>query len=424
MEEATLTAMGSTGTQSSLGTLRSLADEVAVKDYLASHVNDGFASSAYWGATGEVPPREPDDIAGKKPHRFEMEIERKLVPFPEDKTSLPQTLDYTLIGFHRLKGDGSEGQPQLNAAQLHALESGEATLGVDAAGGKKPRLMETTTTQNRTIGKGVFDPDVLDALRKGNEDVEASTREREGLKGAPFETFEPDPYRPSSWEHCDMSGIDPSSYRVTEVDPNDPDGKNKLAVYKSRYNLVEKEGPVRRHKTTKMLERERNVDEGLLKETVKDMNTNALPEGYQTWSASQWMSTTHDCHAPYDIPGAAETNGRYATFPLPRTYHTLTPAHEETVLSLSQKHMMRHNGKWATEYSDSFMNRFNKAEINKDYSKKSIFDIQQGTYTMHHSAHHPRDDTATGETYTPSQIVPGQYNTMTQQPLHARNALN
>ncbi|KAH9586193.1 hypothetical protein LSM04_009492 [Trypanosoma melophagium] len=423
MNETTL--QKGTVTQNSLGTLKSISEDAAVKEFLASHIKDGFASSAYWGATGEVPPREPDDIAGRKPHRFEMEISRKLVPFPEDKTSLPRTMDYTLIGLHRLKGDGSEAKPQLNAAQLRALEGTVTALdGGDTTGGMKPRLMETTTTQNRTIGKGTFDPNVLDALRKGEEDMDCAAKNRDDLKGLPLGTTLPDPYRPTSWDYCDMSGIDPSSYWVMQKDPNDPQSGYKVPVYKSRYNLVEKEGPIRREKTATMLQREKNVDKDSLKQKMEDMSANSLPKGYQPWSASELMSTTHDCHAPYDVAGAATSNDRHATAPLPRTYHTLTSAHEETVSQLTQRRLMRHDGTWGTEYSDAFMDRFAQAEVNKDYSKRSIFDIRYGTYTMHHSAHHPRNDTSTGKNYTPSQIVPGQYTTMTQQPHHARNVAN
>ncbi|EKF38505.1 hypothetical protein MOQ_001286 [Trypanosoma cruzi marinkellei] len=418
------TPLGGTETGSSIGNQKSLSNSGSLKDFLASRIRDGFASSAYWGATGEVPPREPNDVAGRKPHAFEMEINKKLVPFPEDKTSLPRTLDYTLVGLHRLKGDGSEIKPQLNAAQARFLETSSNSLEGDTNGGKKPHLMETTTTQNRTIGKGKFDPDVLDALSKGLEDLEDSSKKRDHLKNMPLEGPAPNQYRPTSWDYCDMSGIDPSSYWVTKMDPNAPGGDGLLPVYKSRYNLVEKEGPVRREKTTTMLEQGRNVDKGLLKDTMKEMNTKLLPEGYQPWSANEWMSTTHDYHAPYDVAEAAAANGRSATIPLPRTYHSLSPAHEQTVLSLSQRHMMRHSGNWATEYSDSYLNRFDQAEVNKEHSKRSIFDIRYGTYTMHHSAHHPRDNTATGEMYTPSQVVPGQYTTMSQQPLHARNALS
>ncbi|RNF11639.1 hypothetical protein TraAM80_00835 [Trypanosoma rangeli] len=416
------TRLGDTQSLGPVGTQKSLSDSVSVKECLLSRIKDGFASSAYWGATGEVPPREPDDVARKKPHTFEMEISKKLVPFPEEKTSLPRTLDYTHVGFHRLKGDGSEVKPQLNAAQLRHLGGSGALTAKGSGSETKPRLMETTTTQNRTIGNGTFDPEVIDALSKGM-DMDTFLKERDRLKNMPLEGPAPDCYRPTSWDYCDMSGIDRSSYWVMQKDPNAPDSDGLLPVYKSRYNLVEKEGPVRRGETTKMLERGNNVDKGLLKDTMNGMNTKGLPEGYQPWSAQEWMSTTHDCHAPYDVARAAATNARFATAPLPRTYHDLTPAHEQTVLSLSQRYMMRHARNWATEYSDSYMDRLHQAEVNKDHSKRSIFDLQNGIYTMHHSAHHPRDDTATGEMYTPSQVVPGQHTTMSEQPFHARNAL-
>ncbi|ESL06147.1 hypothetical protein TRSC58_06184 [Trypanosoma rangeli SC58] len=408
------TRLGGTQSLGSVGIQQSLSDSVSVKEFLVSRIKDGFASSAYWGATGEVPPREPDDVARKKPHYFEVEISKKLVPFPEEKTSLPRTLDYTLTGFHLLKGDGSEVKPKLNADQLRHLEG--------TGGEGKPRLMETTTTQNRTIGNGTFDPEVVDALSK-ETGMDTFLKERDRLKNMPLEGPAPDCYRPTSWDYCDMSGIDPSSYWVTQKDPNAPGSDGLVPVYKSRYNLVEKEGPVRRGETSKMLERGNNVDRGLLKDAMNAMNTKGLPEGYQPWSAQEWMSTTHDCHAPYDVAKAAETNTRFATAPLPRAYHDLTPAHEQAVLSLSQRYLTRHARNWATEYSDSYLDRLHEAEVNKDHSKRSIFDLQNGIYTMHHSAHHPRDDTATGEMYTPSQVVPGQHTTMSQQPLHARNAL-
>ncbi|RHW67565.1 hypothetical protein DPX39_110050900 [Trypanosoma brucei equiperdum] len=386
---------------------------------LSSKISNGFASSAYWGATGELPPREPDDVAGKKPHCFEMELNRKVVPFPEDKTSLPRILDYSHVGLHRLR-DGAEDPPKLNEAQLRALEAGGSASGDNTLKRRGLPLLERTTTQGRTIGKGILGPEALNALREGNANISAAEANREQLKSKPFTSADPNAYRPTSWDYCDMTGIDPSSYWVTALDQ---ESVGMPAVYKSRYNLVEKEGPMRRERTTLMLERGKTVDKKQLRDTLDGINAEAVPQGYKTWSAGHWMSTTHDAHAPYDIGGATEINKRNATMPLPRTYHTLTPVHEETVLSQTQRHLNRHNGKWATEYSVSYKDSFDKAEVNKAYSKRSIFDIRDGAYTMHPYAHHPRDDTATGENYTPAQIVPGQYTSIARQPLHARNAI-
>ncbi|CCD17209.1 unnamed protein product [Trypanosoma congolense IL3000] len=375
-----------------------------------------LASSAFWGVTGDVPPREPHDVAGKKPHCFEMEINRKLVPFPEDRTSFPRMLDYSLVGLHRLR-EGSDHPPRLNASQMRSLMAGHPPSG-DTLNSNKLPFLEKTSTQKRTIGIGEFGPEALDALHKADDDLTKAKNAREKLKNEPFKSTDPQPYRPTSWDYCDMSGIDPSSYWIKTDDQ-----EGMPAIYKSRYNLVEKEGPVRRVKTMAMLEQGKNVNRGQLRNTLNGMNTEALPEGYKTWSAGNWMSTTHDAHAPYDIEGAAATNKRDAVVPLQRTYHLITPAHEETIVLQKQRHLSRHNGNWITEYSNSYVDRFDRAEVNKKFSKKSIFDIRDGIYTMHHYSHHPRDDTGTGETYTPSQIVPGQYTTMSQQPLHARNTI-
>ncbi|KAG8341221.1 hypothetical protein TRVL_07953 [Trypanosoma vivax] len=408
-----------TSTQSAQSVLNRCEDDATVKAYLSAYGKGLFASSAYWGVSGDVPPREPDVVTGNKPHRFATEINRKLIPLPNSKTSLPRQLDYTHIGLHRIKED-TQDAPSLNAAQMSALYGRGQLHGTGLSASAKPRLLEETNTQKRTIGKGALGPEVINALKTAEANLATIEDERAQLKSKPLESSDPDPYRATSWDYCDMSGIDPSSYRVNQLSP---ETAGTPAVYKSRYNLVEREGPLRRKATAAMMEKERSLDENQLRATLQGTKKILLPDGYRTWSAGQWVSTAHNTYTPYDMKAAAESNGRYATVPIQRTQRPPMATQGQGTEVEVKKHSETRNGDWATEYSDSYFDKTKDTDVTKDFSKKSIFDLWNGVYTMHHSAHHPRSDVVTGESYKPFQIVPGQYVSMASQPLHARNAV-
>ncbi|KPI89122.1 hypothetical protein ABL78_1766 [Leptomonas seymouri] len=401
-------------------------DEDSLKQFLISRGKEGFATSAYWGATGEVPARAPDDVVSKEPYPFQAEINRKLVPFPKDQTSYPRTIDYTKVGFHRLKGDnGNNNEGGLNATQLEKL------LGADGDGldgtsqlpnGVQPRKPRFLTLQStaQSIPRA-FDDDVLDTLRAGQQKEDALKADLDELEGSPYGSTEvPDPYRLTSDDYCDFSGVDPSSSRRKDL----ADGANGCDVYKSRYNNVEREGPRRRERTHETLRRGQMVDRDQLRSTLDASHADAMPNGYMPYSAKDWLSTSHREHAAYNVEGAARTNSRYATEPLRNINYTLSAAHEAAVTQRDARFKTRHAEGWDSEYSAHYQDRFSEADVSHRHGARSVFDIEDGVYTMDKHYHHPRDDVHTGEMYTPAEMVPGQYTTMYEEPLQAPNKVS
>ncbi|EPY36213.1 hypothetical protein AGDE_07026 [Angomonas deanei] len=336
---------------------------------------------------------------------------------------MPVNRDYTTTGFHKLREGAGEalnaGDP-MNANQLRRLRELQGPDGDLTNGGSvKPRFLTTDTATRRMPSE--FDDDVMRALREGQELEDELRRKLEALKKNPYGTEEPDAYRVTSDDYIDMTGIDPSSWRVREEDPNDPSAT--LDVYRSRYNNVEKEGPKRRERTQISLQRQLEVNPKELRNTLTGTTRSQLPRGYEPWSAKDWRSTTHTEHTDYDREKANLMNTRDATEPLRNRNYALTQDHELAVSQKEDRLRTRNQGEWNTEYTENFEDRLDQASVDKSHAVKGVWDIKNGVYTINPHFHHPRDDTDTGELYTASQIVPGQYTTMSQQPLHGVNYL-
>lgn len=399
-------------------------DQDSLTEFLKSRGKEGFATSAYWGATGEVPPRAPDDAVSKEPYPFQAEINRKLVPFPKDQTSYPRTIDYTTVGFHLSKGNNanSNNTGGLNASQLQKLRGagGDGSRGLPGdTQSRKPRFLTLQTTA-QTIPRA-FDDEVLDTLRAGQQKEDAVKAELDALEGSPYGNTEvPDPYRLTSDDYCDYSGVDASSYR--QQDFADTEGGSD--VYKSRYNNVEREGPRRRERTHETLRRGQAVDHGQLRSTLDASHAEAMPDGYTPYSAKDWLSTTHREHADYDVAEATRANDRDATAPLRNKHYTLSAGHEATVTQRDARFQARHEQGWDTEYSTQYQDRSSEADVSRKHGARGIFGIEDGVYTMDKRYHHPRADVHTGEMYTPAEMVPGQYTTMYEEPLQAPNAVS
>lgn len=397
-------------------------EEDALDEFLKTRTREGFASSAYWGATGEMPPHEADDTIPRDSDRFGGEINRKLMPFPKDLTSLPRRLESGAVGGHRMLTDGmadaptAPGMSDAQMATLRSLTDGDGQ-------GRVPRLLTTRSTQ-QSIPRD-FDADVLQTLADGKALEGEMKRRIDDLKGMPRSTADPDPYRLTSDDYCDMGGIDRPAYCVTETvlgEPGEGDGGD--WVYRTRYNNVEREGPKRRDRTHLLMELARNVDPKELQRTLVESRARTMPRGYQPYSASEWMSTTHREHAAYDPARAASANDRFATEPLRNVNYGLTAQHEQSLSEKDRRFQTRHDGTWGTEYSDHYVDRSGESKVVRDHVSQGVFDVVDGIYTMNHVFHHPRDDVHTGETYTPAELVPGQYATMSRKPLHSRNPLD
>lgn len=391
----------------------------ALDELLDKRSKELFAASSYWGAEGKVPPREPDDIVKDNLYPFKPEINRKLMPLPREITSFPKNLDYTHIGLHHMTDTGND-TGGLNKAQEDQLLDGNADMQIGPDGKIKPRFLNLETEYMRMPHK--FDPAVLDEKAEGDRKERKYENERDQLKRQPFESANPGSYVLTSDDYCDMSGIDPSSYRVE----GDWDTVSKLPpgerpyVYKSQWNNVNREGPRRREATHKILQREHDVDRNNLREVMMRERQKHMPRGYKP-PKTEWLSTTHREHAQYDLDKAREANDPDSTNPLRNKNYALTPAHEEAVRYHDERARTKLDGDWATEYGDHYVDRFDQAEINKDHAGKSVFDVEYGIYTMDHHFHHPRSDVNTGESYKPHELVPQQYVSMATEPLMAKN---
>eukprot|EP00796_Vickermania_ingenoplastis_P008348 gene8348-5847_t len=393
----------------------------ALEELLAKRSKELLAASSYWGATGEVPPREPDDATKDNLFRFKPEMNRKLMPLPREITSYPKTLDYSHVGFHHMTDDSNSDTGGLNKGQTEKLQ--DSGMGVGSDGKIKPRFLNLQTEYMRMPHK--FDPAVLEEKDDGDRLERKYEKERDKIKKTPFDSANPGSYRLTSDDYCDMSGIDPSSYRVE----GDWDEVSKLPpgerpyVYKSRWNNVNREGPKRREATHTMLHREHEVDPKQLREIMMKERQKHMPRGYQV-PKTEWLSTTHREHAKYDVDRAAEANEPNNTSPVRNVNYALTPAHKEAVEYHDERARTKLDGDWGTEYGDNYQDRYDQAEINKDHAGKSVFDVEYGVYTMDHHFHHPRSDVNTGESYKPHELVPQQYVTMATEPLMAKNTVN
>lgn len=389
-------------------------------DLLHSRMNELNATSAYWGCTGEIPPKDPNDHV-QDVFRFKPEINKKLIPLPREVTSFPKKIDESHIGFHIVRGDGNADNGGLNQAQQQMLDGSNAEIGPD--GRPRSRFLNLKTEYMRM--PHLFNPKVLgehaDGIEKDNRREDARNR----LQQQPLCSEDPNPYVLTSDDFCDMSKVDPSSYRVEgdwEKVSKLPLGERRY-VYKSFWNAVNREGPVRREKTQEILQREHDVNPQELRAVMLQERLKDMPRGYKP-PKTEWMSTTHREHANYDIQKARDANNPDSTTPLSNINYRLAPSHHEAVRYHDERARTKLDGNWATEYGDSFQDRYNEAEMNKDYAKKTIFDVRYGIYTIDPAFHHPRDDVSTGEVYKPHEIVPQQYVSMAAEPLMAKNWLS
>lgn len=381
-----------------------------------------FAASAYWGAAGVVPPREPDDVVKDNLFPFKNEINRKLMPLPREVTSFPKTLDYTHIGLH-LMTDTGNSTGGLNKAQQDKLSDGDSGMVVGPDGKMKPRFLNLQTEYMRMPHK--FDPAVLDEAKDGEDKEKQYEADRKAKGSQAFESADPDPYRLTSDDYCDFGGVDPSSYRV-EGDWDKESGLplgDRTYLYKSRWNNVNREGPKRRQHTHDVLQKEHEVDPDELRQIMLKERGKHMPRGYKPFSAKEWLSTTHREHAGYDIDKAADANHPDSTDPLRNINYRLTPAHQQAVEYHDERQRTKLDGEYGTEYGDNYLDRHDEADVTKDHSGKSVFDIQYGVYTMDHHFHHPRSDVKTGERYKPHELVPQQYVSMATEPLMAKNEI-
>lgn len=424
-----------------------------------SRIEDGYAASAYWGANGQCNPPELDDTVAPHVSRFHVEISNKLVPRVENKTSLVR---WTNCGVRDLTSlnDLHNRNGVVEASQISKLvhgdssasthrRDGHATQSEDAdMNGETDSSSSSSEVDPRPLGKaqfitlrtcyqsmpGKFDDTVTQIAQDSTRRCDCYAREQFNLKSSAFTSKEPEMYLPTSSDYMNMTIIDPVHYRAAEClthhSDKAADGNNVQTrlMYCSRYNNVNRNGADRRARAHKNMQMRHNIDIDALRAQQRAMNAATLPANYKPVSTKNWSSTTHREHTWYDADEAREVNKPDATVPFRSIQQRSMPGkdlHEQTHTERAtrlndNKSDICHAG---TEYRDNYVDNFGNADICKSFSKQSAFDIRNGVYTMHHAYHHPRSDVSTGDMYATTEIVPGQYTTMSQKPLHAANVL-
>lgn len=342
------------------------------------------------------------------------------MPLSRELTSFPKRIDDSHVGFHIVCGDLNRDTGGLNSSQQEKLDGVDFDIAPD--GNLQRRFLNLKTEYMRMPHR--FDPVVLDEHVDGINKENMHENARGKMQHQPMCSEDPNQYILTSDDFCDMSKIDPSSYRV-EGDWNTASKlplKERPYLYKSYWNAVNRDGPKRREETKQMLQREHEADPNELRAVLMQERLKDMPRGYKPYK-TEWMSTTHREHAMYDKQKARDANHPDSTSPVPNINYRLAPSHLEAVKYHDERARTKLNGDWCTEYGDKYENRYAEADLNKDYAKKSVFDVKYGIYTMDRAFHKPRSDVCTGEFYRPHEIVPQQYVSMATEPLMAKNWL-
>lgn len=368
-------------------------------EFLQTKTKSLFQSSAYRGANGELEPRLPDDCTTTSSNRFSSMISNKLEPFPRDRRG-PAVAD-CLVAPRIHHKSGVMG----DTTSLNVIPAPDAMSTIGTVKGRPASLgfLESTTTQQRF--RGHFDDDVMKAFREGKEREDQLAAEREALRKAPFATVDPKGYTKSTHEHANFSNMDADSYRPG---------------YNSRYELVTKKGEDVRNKTLTGMLAGNAVDRDALAAHLQEMHERSLPRGYKKPSTSSWQTTTGYVHAPYDVQEANNANSRFGVAPAMTKTATLSAAQLQVTIA-AEEGKKRHVEGFETETSDKYQNRASEAApLDRKHFASGALNVVNGALQMRHQYHKPRSDVVTGETYSPSEIVPGQFNPMSKHVLPAK----
>jgi len=367
-------------------------------EFLQTKTKDLFQTSAYRGANGNLNPVLPNDNTKTNGSRFSSMISNKLEPFPRDRRG-PAVAD-CLVAPRIYHKSGVMG----DTTSLEVVAAPDAISTCGTVKGRPASLgfLETTTTQQRF--RGQFDDDVMKAYRDGKEREEQLAAEREALRKAPFATVDPKGYTKSTHEHANFSNLDADSYRPG---------------YNSRHELVTKKGEANRDKTLNGMLQGNAVDRDALAAHMQEVHNRSLPRGYTKPSTSSWQTTTGYVHAPYDVQAATDANGRFAGAPAMTNTASFTAAQLAEINAVEQGHKRNVEG-FETEASDKFRGH-DAAPLDRKHYASGALKAVNGVPQMRHHYHHPRSDVHTGETYGPSDMVPGQFRTMSKNVLPAKN---
>jgi hypothetical protein len=252
---------------------------------------------------------------------------------------------------------------------------------------------------------GRFDDEVMSVYLQGKEKEAELESQRQDMHLAALETPNPNGFAKTSHSHSNLSNVDTGAYRTQ---------------YNTRHALVAKKGESNRERTAKQIHEGKHVSTASLAEVMKESVGKTRPIGYVPPSTESWASTMKHFHAPYDAKVAAEANDRFATHPPRNIRNVLSVDDNEAFMNEELKRSGRHQGLYTTEHSEKFKDRTAEAEVTTKHRTKGVLNLDNGVFRMRHEFHHPRSDVHTGETYKPSQIVPGQFKPMSLEPLHAK----
>lgn len=359
----------------------------------------GFLLSSAKGVTGMLPPNDPlDPVSNRQPPRFANQISNALEPCVRCKGgTLPKgTASYSagsIINHKITVARHNNAPPLLGLTQ-------KSTVGVVPNGLHNSRgFLETIST-----AKGMpsaFTDDVMAAYAAGRKKELALEQERRELQQLQLTTADPSSYTKSNHEHANMSIIDPADVRH---------------AYKSRHQKVENSINVRA-KAFENLAKGNSVDVAVLREQVKEKLS--VPQGYHRPRPSVLQSTALSHFAEYDKVAAAAMNERYSTAPL--QHKATAPTPEELQQVIEQTHARpKKDGQLVSEYNEKYEDRLKETQVVKDFNTLGNFSIINGVRLISNSVHHPRD-VRTGESFGPSEVVPGQFKAMSQNPTHSKD---
>lgn len=362
-------------------------------------IRNGFQSSAYRGASGELEAPPTDDVTTKQGLRFAEMISNKLEPFPTVKTApgLGEKFATTKIN--------NKTRTFVDISSISTVPQPATTsrVGVVSGGLNDSRgFLETTTTQQRF--KGQFDDDVMRVFTEGKLKEASLDKERQMLHDAAFESAEPNGWRKSTFEHSNFSNVDVASYREQ---------------YKSRKNLVTIGGQQNREVSQGNLVAGNTVDKDALAEHLREVREKTLPRGYSP-KVANWQTSTQAFFPAPDLNAVAAANSKGATTPVQCATNILSDVEAALFAEKESSARRRHANGFETESSTAFQDRSSEGDVEKKFRASGALNLVNGTFLMSHRYHHPRN-IDTGDKYSPSQVVQGQYVPMSTVSVPAKN---
>lgn len=342
----------------------------------------GWVTSAYHQVRGDFAPdlRPP---AGDEfvPRLVEM-TQTSIEPFPY-RNQQPRVPRYSMASPNNDRTKNFAGGEEVAGAYNPQLTLPERSLaGVVRTGMRDSRgFLDVRSTAHDLQGE--FCDEAMNVYAADHEAQLQHIAEQHRLRTTPWETKEPEclPTSTDYWKF--QQGRPRSPVRTAKSD----------------------------HKTMKNSGNGVPVSAEDLQQVRADSRMKSLPRGWRRGLPFDGISTMRDHFAPYDQAKAAEMNERYATIPLP---HRNAPQGRVAPKGPSL-------GVDTSEYRDRYVDRSVEGDPVNVFGAKGHFILRHGVRLMSSKVHHPLN-IVTGQEYTPSGIVPGQFIPMSVQLPHVRSS--